>query len=345
MSDQSAFHLHVFRVSEGLGNACLIELPDGTFGIIDWGTQHQESLEAALGIIGNQKIRFVAASHAHADHTLGLPALLKECVARKIPVDRFVYPASTLHRENAHLTAARIAARDCKIDMSSIGVESFAGPSGWPEPPCLAWGEEAEWEVLVLSPSLTRIGLSEIQALEGGVVPGNETSLVVLFRFTGDPADSGLGQALLPGDATPATLGFARETTLRSGSLQLDNQAFVVPHHGSVHNLPPWFEDYLHGVVLVSARSDSPHHPSPDILKRLSQRTCAGATPRLFCTSYADACARKFGASAQQLSLIRPGSCFGDIQVRVPRSEAAIVVSASAAGELRRRYGYCGHVS
>jgi glyoxylase-like metal-dependent hydrolase (beta-lactamase superfamily II) len=75
--------VHVFRVEEGLGNACLLQFPDETCGILDWGTQRTEPLDTALNIAGKAGIRFVAASHAHADHTLGLPKLLRECKKRK----------------------------------------------------------------------------------------------------------------------------------------------------------------------------------------------------------------------------------------------------------------------
>lgn len=97
MAEASLF-LHVFRVEEGLENACLLEFPDKTCAIVDWGMQRQEPLEQALRIAQQGRVRFVAASHAHADHTLGLATLLRECKNRKIQVDRFIYPASPLHR-------------------------------------------------------------------------------------------------------------------------------------------------------------------------------------------------------------------------------------------------------
>ncbi len=343
-TDDSAFVLHVFRVSEGLGNACLIELPDATCSIVDWGTQDPDTLAAVLEIIGERKLRFVAASHAHADHTLGLPGLLRACTGNGVEIERLVYPASSLHREASFLTRTRLVARDRRIPMSAIAVQDLSSPLGPPKPPHLAWGKG--WEVRVLGPSSTRVGSSETRSLEQGVVPGNETSLVVLFRFTGDPEEPGIGRALLPGDATPATLQFARQTAASFPGLELDNQAFVVPHHGSSSNLPRWLEAHIHGVAVVSAPTDSRHHPAADVLLRLSRRTCSGETPRLFCTSYAGCCAERHGLPTEPSHrlLIQPGSCFGDVQVRVPRSQSATVVAATADGTARRPFGCCGNV-
>lgn len=343
----NALYLHVFHVSEGLGNACLAELPDGSCAIIDWGTQKQDALETVLKLIRGRRIRFVAASHAHADHTLGLARLLRTCRERGLPVKRFVYPASTLHRENAHLTKARLTAKECGIPMSSIGVDEFPGPEARPDPPYLAWGEAPPWELRVLSPSQTQIANAEIRALGRRTAAGNETSLVILFRFIDGTMESGIGHALLPGDATPASLRFARQTTQVFPALQLDNQAFVVPHHGSSSNLPRWLEDHLHGIVVVSSTTNSHHLPSSAVLERLSRRTSRGRAQRLFCTAYAKACSEAFGTLARraQRSLVQPGKCFGDLVIRIPPSEPATLVRSSTPGELRRPFGYCGNVS
>ena len=334
--------LHVFRVNEGLGNACVLEFPDKTCGILDWGTQEPEPLEEALNIARQGYIRFVAASHAHADHTLGLEKLLRECNRRKIRIEKFVYPATTLHIGDDHLTAARKAAAEFKIDMSSIGVDDLQRAGEW-RPPALAWGvDEESWEVRVLSPSLRNIAKAEMRAFGREVVPGNETSLVVLFRFLGQKSAIGLGRALLPGDATPGTLAFARDTGKHFPELVIDNQAFLVPHHGSQHNLPVWVKTHIHGVVVVSAPTDSPHHPSQKTLELLGNWT--HGSDRLFCTAYAQCCAKAFGTrAAPNDPLVEPGNCFGNVVIRVPRSAPAALTQSSAPGHQRRPYGYCGN--
>jgi beta-lactamase superfamily II metal-dependent hydrolase len=339
-ASSDALLLHVFRVEEGLGNAVLLELPDGSFGVVDWGTQRSKPLRRALRLMEGSRLQFVAATHAHADHTLGLEALMAACAEAGIAVERLVYPASTLNAPEAALTRARIYAKDRKIPMSSIEVDPFPGPRGPLEPPWLAFGPG--WEVRVLAPTKDRVATAELGALKLGRVAGNETSLVILFRFIDAGDGAGIGRALLPGDATPATLRSAAETSREFAGLGLDNQAFVVPHHGSSANLPAWIEPSLHGVVVVSAPTDSDHHPSAHVLERISQLRREPPAAHVFCTSYAGACAREYGAAAPALG--RPGPCFEDVVVVVPRSAPAAVVSSSQDGASRRPYGYCGNV-
>jgi hypothetical protein len=338
----SCLTVHVFRVEEGLGNACLLQFPDETCAILDWGTQSPDPLESALEI-GKRGFRFVAASHAHADHALGLAKLLRECKKRKIEVQWFVYPASTLNKETAHLTKAREAADECGIPMFSIGVDTFLAPAGERKPPCLAWADDLSWDVRVLSPSLTAIASAEMRALKQSTVAGNETSLVVLFRFVGRKSGDGLGRALFPGDATSATLAFARRTAGNFAGLTIDNQMFLVPHHGSRRNLPAWIADHAHGIVVVSGTTNSSYHPSSDVLKQIVKWNDKGG--HLFCTSYAQCCAKAFGrrASAADRALVQPGGCFGNVVIRIPRSAPAEFKESSESGNRRRRFGYCGN--
>jgi len=330
-------HLHIFRVEEGLGNACLLQFPDNSCGFLDWGTQRAKPLHDALEIAKQGRIRFVAASHAHADHTLGLELLLRECKRRKIVVERFVYPASTLHRENSHLTEARQAARECDVEMSSIGVDSFPTPKGKPDPPWLAWAEDGSWDVRILSPSVTEIAIEELKAAKAKVVPGNPTSLVVLFRFL----NATHGRVLLPGEATPQTLDFARQTGMHFPGLEIDSDVLLVPHHGSQYNLPHWVQAHVRGLAIVSAPTDSPNHPSGQTLKLLAKWTCGSKPPGLFCTSYAHSCAKAFGKNATNQSLVQPGSCFGDITIEISATAPAQVTHSTVNGDLRRPYGYC----
>jgi len=340
MRSQPSLKVHVFRIQEGLGNACLLQFPDDTCGIVDWGTRRKEPMEAALTIAGNRGFRFVAASHAHADHTAGLATILRECVKRKIDVGRFVYPASTVNKENAYLTKARVVAYDHDIPMFPIGVDMpRASTHAW-QPRCLAEDEES-WEVLVLSPAVTDSAAAEIRAMKKSEVPGNETSLVVLFRYTDEDSAAGLGRVLLPGDATPATLEFARQTAAGSDELSLDNQMFLVPHHGSRRNLPAWLSNHTKGIAVVSGRTNSLQHPSLVALQSLRQWT--GKSAGIFCTSYARCCAKAFGKQAvgAEKALVKPGSCFGDIVIRIPPDQPAQFESSSDPGDRRRKFGYC----
>jgi len=330
-------HVHIFRVEEGLGNACLLQFPDNSCGFVDWGTQGAGPLETALKIAEQGRVRFVAASHAHADHTLGIELLLRECMKRKIAIERFVYPASSLHRENSHLTKARIAATDFGILTTDIKVDPFLTPKGRPDPPWLAF--DKGWEVRVVSPSATEISIEEMKALKQKVVPGNPSSLVILFRFLN--GTKSFGRVLLPGDATPETLEIARDTGRYFPELEIDNDLFLIPHHGSHRNLPLWVEPHVQGIAAISSPTNKPKHPSAQTLKVLGAWVCNPKPPRLFCTSYAHACADAFGQNAKNKKLVEPGSCFGDITIEVSPTVAAYVKRATANGDQRRPYGYC----
>jgi hypothetical protein len=259
----------------------------------------------------------------------------------QIPVNGFTYPASTLNKETAYLTKAREAALECDVRMFPIGVDMFTAPPGQWRPPFLSWAEDLSWDVRVLSPSVTSIAAAEIRAMKQFNVAGNETSLVVLFRFADQASGGGLGRALFPGDATLATLSFARETAGAFAELSIDNQMFLVPHHGSRLNLPPWMADHAHGIVVVSAPTNSSHHPSSKVLKQIANWN--DKTDHLFCTSYAQCCKKAFGRRAADQALVQPGSCFGDVVIRIPRSEPAEFKESSDPGDRRRIFGYCGN--
>jgi hypothetical protein len=138
-------------------------------------------------------------------------------------------------------------------------------------------------------------------------------------------------------------LAFARDTAERHGYI-LENQALLVPHHGSEHNFPAWLRDYIRGLAVISGSMTSPHHPSHKVLQQLATWTC-GSAPRLFCTAYGHCCSQAFGkrAEAHETHLVQPGNCFGDIVVRIPRSSPAELAESSADGNLRRPFGYCGN--
>jgi ribonuclease BN (tRNA processing enzyme) len=141
------FDIRIFRVEEGLGNACLVKLPDDTFGVIDWGTQRSEAIQNLLDIVGSSEVAFIAASHAHEDHTLGIPQVLREFLQRGIKVKKLVYPASSINLRNNSLTIARSLVSEhnkvvhkTEIEMSAVSYCLEPGPEGIQPPKCLAFG-------------------------------------------------------------------------------------------------------------------------------------------------------------------------------------------------------------
>jgi hypothetical protein len=335
-------YAHVFRVEEGLGNAILLRFPDGTCAIVDWGTEKDEPLEIALSIAKRGRVRVVAVTHDHADHTVGLVRLLETFVAAGVKIDHFVYPTSQLG-DLDELSKARIKARDLGIPSHPVHVRS--NPKGVWDPDSLDW-EDDFWELMVLAPLDTDTASNEIRSFQKGKPAGNPTSLVVLFAFDSGFSSNipGQGKILLTGDATGRVLRTAGEVASQSG-FTLDNQLLIVPHHGGVSVVPEWLEPNIHGIAVISARTNSPHHPKQATLQQLARRTCQGQEKKLYCTSYAQACRKKFAREAKgnDVQLVGKGPCFGHLVIRVPLQGRASFESSSATGEQRRRYGWCGN--
>jgi beta-lactamase superfamily II metal-dependent hydrolase len=336
-----ALQLHVFRVEEGLGNAILLKFPDETCAIVDWGTQKRAAFELALSQ-AKKGIRVVVATHAHADHTLGIAKLFDACQQMGISIGRFVYPTSQL-RSKCYLSQARFRAKELGIPTSSIGVRT--DPPGKPEVQHVAW-EENSWEMVVLAPLATEAARQEVASFEGGRAAGNQSSAVVLFAFEGVSASTtvGAGKVLLPGDATHDLLKQASEVASQNGR-DLHNQVLVVPHHGGSNAMPDWLNEHVHGVAVVSARTNSRHHPNVDTLQSLARHTCSTTPKLLFCTSYALACREQFAnqSKKEDQHLVRQGPCFGHVVLHVPRAAPAVFVSSSVPGEERRPFGWCGY--
>jgi len=331
------FSLHVFRVEEGLGNASLLELPDGRFGFIDWGTRHPAAIQRAFELIGRHTIAFIAATHAHADHTMGIGDVLREAASREVVVERFAYPATSTHKRYAHLTRARETAVDLGVACSAVSVDEFETAEGPQRPPALAIGDG--WEVRVLSPGSTLIGKSEIRAMQKNVVPGNDTSMVLLFRFYGG---THAGRGLLTGDAERPTLDFARRTGERFPHLALRNDCLFVPHHGARSGVPEWLLDLSDGAIVISGRTDSDHHPARDTLMAIAYR-CSVSGGKLYCTSYAKACHEAYHGHTdpRETHLVKPGRCFGDFTIFIDDLQGAQLSQSSDPGEARRVYGLC----
>jgi beta-lactamase superfamily II metal-dependent hydrolase len=335
--------VRVFRAEKGLGNAILLELPDGTCAIIDWGTESSEALKIVLERC-RKGIRVVVATHDHADHTVGLAGLFKACKTERIPIGLFAYPTSQL-RDRCKLTEARLVADELGIEMSAIGVRK--GPKGQSQAQELAI-EPRSWQMVVLAPDTATAAQKEVDVFKQGAPAGNATSVIILFAFRtpktcGTP---GAGKVLLTGDATNKLLEEADHVAVEQ-HLDLHNQLLLVPHHGGVKVIPDWLQQYVHGIAVISGRTDSPHHPKLATLQTLASRTCAGTPPKLYCTSYAQACREAFESrpNAKELHLVRPGPCFGNMALRVPRASESVFESSSDAGENRRRFGWCGNLA
>ena len=337
--------LWVFRVEEGLGNACALIFPDDSAGVIDWGTERPEAYRALFERLGRRSepwLRFIAASHAHADHTLGFEKLISDGVGNGIAIGRLLYPTPIAGSAHNFLRAARHLAKRLRIPMSSVSVSTFSGTAA---APVIADGvnpsnQDEGWCVRALAPADTAIANEEVMAERGSRTPGNPSSLILQFSFFDGAGACARGRAILPGDATSATLNYARQQSTASADFSLNSDALVIPHHGSSHNWVPWFQGLIEGFAMVSAPSGRPKHPSTQVLKELTTICGTGHTSGLFCTSYAGTCHATFGKGVTGAPN-RLDPCFGDVGVRLSSSRPPEIMHCDNNGPYRRSFGHC----
>lgn len=325
----------IFRVSKGLGNACAFRFPDGSLGVVDWGTQDPEPL-GHLGLQPGTRMRFILATHAHADHTLGLPMLLNACLEAGVKVDGLVYPSATLNTgAKDYLAEARRIAYRNHIPMRSIQISPFPTLDGRPGPLLLDTDENGDWRILVLSPPTDLVSRDEVASSIANRATGNVTSVVLLYQTM--KAEVGRGCILLPGDAEVRTLEFARELVQRDGRVSMDCDLFLVPHHGSRKNFPDWVHDHLLGHVAVSATHDSRYHPAQSTLISASDTCRSKGGGQVFCTSYASCCRASFAHGTKHTNT---SICFGHMLFEA-RNDGTSFIKASHDGEQMRKFGHC----
>lgn len=328
-------HFMIFRVSEGLGNACAFRFPDGSLGVVDWGTQDPEPLQH-LDLQSGTRVRFVLATHAHADHTLGLPMLLNACFDAGAKVDKLVYPSATLDSgARDYLAEARRIAYRRQIPMCPIQISPIPSLDGGPAPLVLDSDEKWGWRILVLSPPTYLVSREEVMAASARRAPGNVTSVVALYQTM--KAAPGRGCILLPGDAETRTLEFARALTQKDGRVSLDCDLFLVPHHGSRRNFPDWLHAHVLGHVVISATHSSLHHPALDTIKAAMATCRSKGGGQLFCTSYARYCRESFAAGTDHADT---ATCFGHILFQA-EVQGTSFVQSSHDGERKRGHGHC----
>ncbi len=132
------FALHLLNV--GQGEAILMDLPDGSFALVDGGPRAD-----ATGVIEHVeqradrgcRFRFAAASHWDSDHISGLPEVI-----RRFPPDEFLQPGIDLalleqlcerlgqYEVSSAITSLREACEETAIDEQGLSARQRCIASG-----------------------------------------------------------------------------------------------------------------------------------------------------------------------------------------------------------------------
>jgi competence protein ComEC len=217
----------------GQGDAVLVEVPDATGGVrmlMDGGPDATAALQG-LRRLGVRRLDVVAISHAHHDHTGGLPAVLRE-----LEVGVLLLGPAPLDPASAALSAAetvRVAGqRGVPIRSASAGQQFALGSA----------------QVRVLSPPA-----------DGSLGDDLNENSLVLRVATPD------GTILLTGDAEI----LAQERLLRHPET-LRADVLKVPHHGGNTSVERFFREVGAHTALIGVGADNDYgHPHPVVEEHL----------------------------------------------------------------------------
>jgi len=305
--------LHVRQV--GLGNALLLELPDGRCGVVDWGTTGDVHHRYLDEIVGKREIAFVAATHGHEDHTAGLPRLFRRYVdprEGRSQIREFWTPL-TVEQGHGSITAvaetlAELWSRHPRIDAGrGVTVKTPAVVDG-NAPPVLL--QTDSYCLLALQPDDVVRSRAAIMAAYAARRSGNRTSAVLLLRLAG-----GRASILFGGDAEEASWNGAREVVRRWPAAEPGASVTAVSHHGAAapRGMPAWaIRRWVTGLAVLSTPSADLAHPATSTLDELSR-----ASEQVCCTSLAAVCSERLRGR-----VMRPGGkvvleepCWGDFVV------------------------------
>lgn len=289
---------HFFNV--GHGDSTVVELctTEGSlFSVIDC-FKDEEGKYPALDFLksrGAENIVFLALTHPHADHYVGLGEIARNFTGKidsyfTFPVHRTPeklkqlagqyarpekLPTAALAKPNLEFLNFILAAKesqvweDCSVNsINKLHVPRFAGVEiSVLLPPAKVKGEILDsWANGVVGASSTRL---------------NELSIALLFKYAGC-------QVIICGDATSANFTFMRR---RWGSL-LDPIAVKIPHHGSGIDCSSDVLDVLFPAqtsvvgdryAFISANGKS--HPNSTVLTNLVAKCI-----KPYCTNLATRC-------------------------------------------------------
>lgn len=327
------------------GNACWLELPENMIAVVDWGTTDKAMRSALVNrAIESNGVAFLLATHAHSDHTSGLPGLLQDLLAAGVPVGAIYSsvslpkispgddPAAT-RRTDYLRRLAEIALPHPEIEQAQVTIRE----SRWTSETRLWTSEDERVDVLAVAPSCTVARRQDLLGYANRNTPNNSTSIVVWVRNL----DTGRS-LLLPGDAEKETLAFAKRHCTQVLDTELTSDVLIVPHHGSTHNWNEEVAGLCTGLFVLSSPPGSDHHPAESVLSEIVERCKVGDAKNLACTGLAACCERRIlqqRSNIAQHGSLKRAACCGDITVTM--SNRIRVSFSNAMSSHYRSNGVC----
>jgi competence protein ComEC len=220
--------LTVMFLDVGQGDAAVVRTPDGGTMVIDSGPDEQEVARKLAGL-GIRRIDLAVASHAHADHVSGFPAIFA-----RFPVALFIEPGCPHD------------APQYRRMLESAAAEGIAvrNPRG---------GERLEVGSLMIDV----LGPDECSGEEP-----NDNSLVLRLHLAGQAAPS--STVLFTGDAEEPA-----QRDLLADRDPVTAAVLKVPHQGGATSIEEFFDAVGADVAVVSVGPNEYGHPVPWVLSAL----------------------------------------------------------------------------
>lgn len=232
----------------GQGDALVLRSGPATAVVVDTGPD-PDAVDQCLRGLGVRRVPYVLLTHFHADHTSGLPGVLRGREVGEIGI-----------RPGASSTADRVraTARAAGVDVVPVAAGDLrrVGALSWtvlgPAPTSTVEADSAA------SAGDARSGRVDSTEGEEGSAE-NDASVVVLAQTQGV-------RVLLTGDVEPAS----QRRLLRSG-VDLRASILKVPHHGSRYQDTGFLRAVAARVALISVGADNDYgHPAPSAIEELT---------------------------------------------------------------------------